>query len=101
MGNGLRCLGISPSRLCWRRFAIGTGYERRVRLPDGSPDEAILSADEAEGLFEQTTTGAVKIPPAEADKLRLLVSRRASGWPTRTIAISPSACLAFARISTN
>ena len=29
---------------------IGAGYECRVRLPDGSPDEAILSAHEAELL---------------------------------------------------
>jgi hypothetical protein len=45
----------------------------RVRLPDGPPDEAILSADEAELLFGRTTVGAAKISPAEADKLRLLV----------------------------
>jgi hypothetical protein len=35
---------------------IGAGYECRVRLPDGSPDEAILSADEAELLFGQATS---------------------------------------------
>ena len=52
---------------------IGAGYECRVRLPDGSPDEAILSADEAELLFGQATTGAAKIAPADADRLRLLV----------------------------
>src|SRR5262245_41218428 len=52
---------------------IGAGYECRVRLPDGSPDEAIVSADEAEVLFGQTATGPAKVAPAEADKLRLLV----------------------------
>jgi hypothetical protein len=52
---------------------IGAGYECRVRLPDGSPDEAILSADEAELLFGQATTAGVKVTPAEADKLRQLV----------------------------
>jgi hypothetical protein len=35
---------------------IGAGYECRVRLPDGSPDEAILSAEEADLLFGQATT---------------------------------------------
>lgn len=52
---------------------IGAGYECRVRLPDGSPDEAILSAEEAELLFGQATTAGTKVAPAEADKLRLLV----------------------------
>ncbi len=52
---------------------IGAGYECRVRLPDGSPDEAILSADEAELLFGQTTTAGTKVAPAEADKLRLSI----------------------------
>src|SRR6516225_6155116 len=52
---------------------IGAGYECRVRLPDGSPDEAILSADEAELLFGQASTAGTKVAPAEADKLRLLV----------------------------
>ena len=30
---------------------IGAGYECRVRLLDGSPDEAILSAEEASAVF--------------------------------------------------
>ena len=30
--------------------AIGAGYECRVRLPDGTPDEAILSNEEAAAL---------------------------------------------------
>ena len=33
--------------------SIGSGYECRVRLPDGTPDEAILSLDEADALFGQ------------------------------------------------
>jgi hypothetical protein len=53
---------------------IGAGYECRVRLPDGTPDEAILSADEAELLFGQTAIGgAAQVSPAEANKLRLLI----------------------------
>jgi hypothetical protein len=58
-----------PSRM----RSIGAGYECRVRLPDGSPDEAILSADEAELVFGQASTAGTKVIPAEADKLRLLV----------------------------
>ena len=42
-------------------------------LPDGTPDEAILSAEEAEHLFGQASSVATKIAPADADKLRLLV----------------------------
>jgi hypothetical protein len=34
---------------------IGARYECRVRLPDGSPDEAILSIEEAELLFGQAS----------------------------------------------
>jgi SNF2-related domain len=52
---------------------IGAGYECRVRLPDGTPDEAILSAEEAEHLFGQIASGATKVSPADADKLRLLI----------------------------
>jgi hypothetical protein len=52
---------------------IGSGYECRVRLPDGTPDEAILSADEAELLFGQTFSGTAQVAPAEAEKLRLLI----------------------------
>jgi hypothetical protein len=32
--------------------AVGTGYECRVRLSNGSPGEAILSADEAALLID-------------------------------------------------
>jgi hypothetical protein len=52
---------------------IGAGFECRIRLPDGTPDEAILSADEARLLFRQATTGSAQVTPADADKLRLLI----------------------------
>ena len=32
--------------------ALGSGYECRVRLPDGSLDEVVISAEEAESLAE-------------------------------------------------
>jgi superfamily II DNA or RNA helicase len=52
---------------------IGSGYECRVRLLDGTPDEAILSLDEAAALVGQTITTQTTIRPADAEKLRLLV----------------------------
>jgi len=52
---------------------IGSGYECRVRLPDGTPDEAILSADEAASLLRQKVEAAALIHPADAERIRLLV----------------------------
>jgi hypothetical protein len=52
---------------------IGVGYECRVRLPDGTPDEAILSAEEAEVLFGQAAKGTPQTGPADADNVRLLI----------------------------
>jgi hypothetical protein len=52
---------------------IGSGYECRVRLPDGSPDEAILSLEEGAALAGQTIVSPTAIQPANAEKLRLLV----------------------------
>jgi len=49
------------------------GYECRVRLPDGSLEEAVISADEATALLAQ---GADEVPshaPVDAEKLRLLI----------------------------
>jgi len=52
---------------------IGCGWECRVRLPDGTPDEAILSAEEAAALIGQKAAARTRIPPADAEKVRLLV----------------------------
>jgi superfamily II DNA or RNA helicase len=52
---------------------IGSGYECRVRLPDGTPDEAIISAEEAAALLGQSVTTPTMIRPADAEKIRLLV----------------------------
>src|SRR5437016_832044 len=52
---------------------IGTGYECRVRLLDGTPDEAILSKEEAATLFGQKVATATKVRPADAEKTRLLI----------------------------
>jgi len=53
--------------------SIGAGYECRVRLADGTPDEAILSLDEAKEVFGQTPAVPAKVPVADAEKTRLLI----------------------------
>jgi SNF2 family DNA or RNA helicase len=52
---------------------IGAGYECRVRLADGTPDEAILSLDEAREIFGQTPADPTKTLIAGAEEVRLLV----------------------------
>ena len=52
---------------------IGGGYECRVRLADGTPDEAILSEEEAAALVGQVVAAPKLIQPADAEKLRLLI----------------------------
>lgn len=52
---------------------IGGGYECRVRLADGTPDEAILSEEEAAVLVGQVVAAPKLIQPADAEKLRLLI----------------------------
>jgi superfamily II DNA or RNA helicase len=63
---------LEPVTLEAIRF-IGSGYECRVRLSDGTPDEAILSLEEAAALAGQVVTAQAAIHPADAEKLRLLV----------------------------
>jgi SNF2 family DNA or RNA helicase len=53
---------------------IGGGYELRVRLADGSPDETIISAEEAESLVQEEGGQETAISkPADAEQVRLLV----------------------------
>jgi len=52
---------------------IGSGWECRVRLPDGTPDEAVLSAEEAAAVAGQKATVVTQIQPANAEQVRLLV----------------------------
>ena len=62
---------------------IGAGYECRVRLADGSPDEAILSASEADAILgcvkEQPgrvqTADAAKASPEEVAQARIGAAR--------------------------
>ena len=63
---------LEPVTLEAIRF-IGLGYECRVRLGDGTPDEAILPLEEAAALAGQVVSTQAAIHPADAEKLRLLV----------------------------
>src|ERR1700688_77127 len=63
---------LGPVTLEGIRF-IGSGYECRVRLGDGTPDEAILSLAEATELAGQVINTPALIHPTDAEKLRLLV----------------------------
>src|SRR5579883_274041 len=49
------------------------GYECRVRLPDGSLDEAVISAQEAAALADATPIDRPTATLADAEKLRLLI----------------------------
>jgi superfamily II DNA or RNA helicase len=52
---------------------LAKGFECRVRLPDGTLDEAVISAEEARALSGVIPTANDKTPLANADHLRLLV----------------------------
>lgn len=52
---------------------IGSGYECRVWLSDGSPDETILSREEAEALIGQRLAVPPTVRPVDPEKIRLLV----------------------------
>lgn len=57
--------------------ALGTdgsgGYECRVRLPDGTLDEAVISPAEAVAVFGADQTAPVATKPADAERLRVLI----------------------------
>ena len=52
---------------------LGKGFECRVRLPDGSLDEAVITAEEAAALAGAAAPVESKAPPVNAEQLRLLV----------------------------
>jgi SNF2 family DNA or RNA helicase len=52
---------------------IGSSYELRVRLPDGTLDETILSEQEAAKLRTSPDTSAERQTTSDANQLRLLV----------------------------
>ncbi|MEW6248027.1 MAG: helicase-related protein [Nitrospirota bacterium] len=49
------------------------GYECRVRLPDGTLEEAVISQAEAATLFGTDREAPTAIKPADAERLRLLI----------------------------
>ncbi len=53
--------------------SIGAGYECRIRLIDGTPDEAILSLEEATSIFGKTIEIETKVATVDAERIRLLV----------------------------
>jgi superfamily II DNA or RNA helicase len=52
---------------------LGDGFECRVRLSDGSADEAILSRDEGSAVFGQQADLPDSVQPVDAESLRLIV----------------------------
>jgi SNF2 family DNA or RNA helicase len=53
---------------------LGRGFECRVRLADGSLDEAVISEEEAQILIgDSGSNDATTIIPADADQVRLLI----------------------------
>lgn len=49
------------------------GFECRVRLPDGTLEEAVVSLEEASHIGDEDPETTNAISPVDADKLRLLV----------------------------
>lgn len=49
------------------------GYECRVRLPDGSLEETVISAEEVEAILGKGSGETEAERPVEAEKLRLLI----------------------------
>lgn len=52
-GNDRLLLGMKGAMSEFELVTLGDGFECRVRLQDGTPDEAILSRDEANHIFGQ------------------------------------------------
>ena len=68
---------------------LAKGFECRVRLPDGTLDEAIISTEEAEVLAGSTSVSNTKTSLANADLVRLLVeSARLAYTHDRHFAVS-------------
>lgn len=74
IGQRINLPGHSPEPVVLGSVrSIGGGYECRVRLPDGSPGEAIPSLDEASGIPGLATTAETNSPTVDAEQARLLV----------------------------
>jgi hypothetical protein len=79
--EGVRALGADGS----------SGYECRVRLPDGTLDEAVISPSEAAEILATKPQSSKIYEPANAERLRLLIestrfrgSQRLTNLPAET-----------------
>jgi hypothetical protein len=52
---------------------LAKGFECRVRLPDGTLEETVISQDEARTLAGTAPAADAKMPLPNADQIRLLV----------------------------
>jgi len=52
---------------------LGSGYECRVRLPDGSLEETVISQQEALALLSRPPSLTDRAAPVDAERLRLMV----------------------------
>ena len=52
---------------------LAKGFECRVRLPDGTLDEAVITQEEAAALAGTAPAQETKTPLVNADQLRLLI----------------------------
>lgn len=56
-----------------RARSLGKSFECRVRLPDATLDEAVMTQEEAAAVAGAALAPERKMPPANADQLRLLI----------------------------
>ncbi len=74
IGHRIRLPGHFPEPVLLESIrSIGTGYECRVRLANGTPDEAILSLAEANEVLGQVGVVSPKVATVDAEKTRLLI----------------------------
>jgi len=52
---------------------VGTGFELRVRLADGTLEEVVISGQEASVILATAPAAIEKVQPVDAEKLRLLI----------------------------
>jgi len=57
---------------------LGTGHELRVRLPDGTLEETVISKEKAVNLFKNLPLPELLKSPIDAEKLRLMIESSCS-----------------------
>ena len=71
---------------------VGAGFECRVRLGNGTPDETILSQAEMEALVGQAVGREIRTRPMDGERFRLMVESMRSNTPL--VISRPYACAA-------